>query len=82
MKLFLKKIFGIGFLVMFVLGFSACGEDTKPSNTRLNANNGFYTDEDSLYWIKDGKILSLNLEEGEIDDEWWEISKDLDQKRY
>ena len=81
MKLFLKKIFGIGFLVMFVLGFSACGEDTKSYNTRLNANNGFYTDEDSLYWIKDGKILSLDLEEGEIDDEWGEISKDLDKKK-
>lgn len=52
MKLFLKKIFGIGFLVMFVLGFSACGEDTKSYNTRLNANNGFYTDEDSLYLDK------------------------------
>lgn len=76
MKLFLKKIFGIGFLVMFVLGFSACGEDSKSSKYRFNANNGYFVDNGYLssnesiawlFWIKDKQVLSLSFDDGDMD---------------
>ena len=72
----LKKFIGIVLLAVFVLSFSSCGESKK---YKYNANNGFCADDEHLYWIKNDKIASLNLDNGDVDYDDWDIPQSIDK---